>query len=102
MTCAMAGRITERILDCRDPAGLACWWAEGLGYEVRSTDDDGATEIGPPGQPQKGPVPTLVFLPVTDPAPGTRPTGNRRASSRGCSPWAPPRWTSVRGRCRRR
>jgi hypothetical protein len=69
----MAGRITERILDCRDPAGLAGWWAEGLGYEVRSTDDDGATEIGPPGQPEKGPVPTLVFLPVTDPAPGRLP-----------------------------
>jgi hypothetical protein len=66
----MAGRITELVLDCRDPAGLAAWWAAALGYEVRSTDDDGAIEIGPPGQPEKGPVPTLVFVPVADPTPG--------------------------------
>jgi hypothetical protein len=66
----MAARITELVLDCRDPAGLAAWWAEVLGYEVLGTEDDGAMEIGPPGQPAKGPVPTLLFAPVPDPTPG--------------------------------
>ncbi len=44
----MASRITELVLDCRDPAGLAAWWAEVLGYEVVGTEDDGSVEIGPP------------------------------------------------------
>ncbi|WP_138757645.1 VOC family protein [Modestobacter altitudinis] len=66
----MAARITELVLDCRDPAGLAAWWAEVLGYEVVGTEDDGAIEIGPPGQGPKGVVPTLLFAPVPEPAPG--------------------------------
>jgi hypothetical protein len=66
----MASRITELVLDSRDPAALAAWWAEVLGYEVRGSEDDGAIEIGPPGQGEKGPVPTLVFVPVADPTPG--------------------------------
>src|SRR3978361_1976869 len=53
----MASRITEFCLDCRDPAGLAAWWAEVLGYEVVGTEDDGSVEIGPPGQEPKGVVP---------------------------------------------
>ena len=65
----MACRITELVLDCRDPAGLAVWWAEVLGYEVLGTED-GVTEIGPPGQEPKGVVPTIVFAPVEEPAPG--------------------------------
>ena len=59
----MASRITELVLDCRDPAGLAAWWAEVLGYEVVGTED-GATEIGPPGQEAAGAVPTIVFSPA--------------------------------------
>ncbi len=66
----MAARITELVLDCRDPAGLAAWWAEVLGYEVLGTEDDGAVEIGPPGQEPKGVVPTIVFAPVPEPTPG--------------------------------
>ena len=65
----MACRITELALDCCDPAGLAAWWAEVLGYEVVGTED-GVVEIGPPGQGEKGAVPTLVFAPVADPTPG--------------------------------
>jgi hypothetical protein len=37
---------------------------------VQGTEDDGAVEIGPPGQPPKGPVPTLLFAPVAHPTPG--------------------------------
>jgi catechol 2,3-dioxygenase-like lactoylglutathione lyase family enzyme len=66
----MASRITELVLDCRDPAGLAAWWAEVLGFEVVGTEDDGAVEIGPPGQEPKGVVPTIVFAPVPEPTPG--------------------------------
>ena len=70
LTCAMASRITEIAVDSRDPASLAAWWAEVLGYEVLGTDEDGVVEIGPPGQQPKGPVPTIVFAPVADPTPG--------------------------------
>ena len=66
----MAAHITELVLDCRDPAGLAAWWAEVLGYEIVGTEDDGAVEIGPPGQEPKGVVPTIVFAPVPEPKPG--------------------------------
>jgi catechol 2,3-dioxygenase-like lactoylglutathione lyase family enzyme len=68
----MAARITELVVDSRDPAALAAWWAEVLGWEVVGTEDDGAVEIGPAGQPPKGPVPTLLFAPVADPTPGKR------------------------------
>jgi hypothetical protein len=78
----MASRITELVLDCRDPAGLAAWWAEVLGYEVVGTEDDGSVEIGPPRprpearpEPARGEgdgvlLPTIVFGPVADPTPG--------------------------------
>ena len=65
----MAARITELVLDCRDPAGLAAWWAEVLGYEVVGTEDDGAVEIGPEAG-FGGAAPTLVFAPVAEPTPG--------------------------------
>ena len=66
----MAARITELVLDCRDAAALSAWWAAVLDYEVLGTDDDGAIEIGPPGQEPKGVVPTIVFAPVAEPTPG--------------------------------
>jgi catechol 2,3-dioxygenase-like lactoylglutathione lyase family enzyme len=66
----MASRITAVVVDSLDPARLADWWARVLGYEVLGRDPDGSTEIGPPGQPEAGPVPTLVFVPVPDPTPG--------------------------------
>jgi hypothetical protein len=66
----MASRITELVLDCRDPARLAAWWAQVLGHEVLGTDPDGSVEIGPAGQQAGGAVPTLLFAPVADPTPG--------------------------------
>jgi hypothetical protein len=66
----MASRITELVLDCRDPVALAAWWARVLEWEVVGTEHDGAVEIGPPGQEPKGAVPTLLFAPVAEPTPG--------------------------------
>ncbi|HEY6749265.1 MAG TPA: VOC family protein [Mycobacteriales bacterium] len=61
----MACRITELVVDCADPAGLAAFWCEVLGYvELERVGD--SVEIGPRagfGSPQ----PTLVFDRTTEP-----------------------------------
>lgn len=43
---AMACRITELVLDCRDPERLAAFWCEVLGYDIIGRADD-AVGIGP-------------------------------------------------------
>jgi catechol 2,3-dioxygenase-like lactoylglutathione lyase family enzyme len=65
----MANRITTVVVDCADPGRLAEFWCAVLGYEVvdRMGED---IEIGPPGQPEKGAVPTVLFERVADPTPG--------------------------------
>jgi hypothetical protein len=73
----MANRMTTVVVDCTDPVRLAGFWCEVLGYEVLADPGcedelDGAVQIGPPGQPPRGPVPTLLFQPVPDPTPGKR------------------------------
>ena len=73
----MANRITTLVVDCADPERLAEFWCQVLGYEVLGDADsadelDGSVEVGPPGQPEKGPLPTLLFQPVPDPTPGKR------------------------------
>ncbi|MGY1621585.1 VOC family protein [Geodermatophilus sp. SYSU D00965] len=65
----MACRLSEIVVDCRDPEALAAWWAQVLGYRVIGREDDGAVEIGPEAG-FGGPAPTLVFAPVADPSPG--------------------------------
>jgi glyoxalase superfamily protein len=70
LACGMANRVTSIVVDSLDPTRLAAWWCSVLGYEVISTEADGAVEIGPPGQEPGGAVPTLLFAPVTDPTPG--------------------------------
>jgi len=67
----MAARITALAVDSRNPAALARWWAEVLGYEVLA-DEDGVVQIGPPGQQPEGPQPALDFVPVPDATPGKR------------------------------
>ena len=37
----MTSRFTELVVDCRDPARLAAFWKEVIGYEVTETDGDG-------------------------------------------------------------
>jgi hypothetical protein len=53
----MACRITELVLDARDPEALAQWWCAVLDYRVVGREDDGSVEIGP----ADGGSPTIVF-----------------------------------------
>ncbi len=61
----MGSVLTEIVVDAADPARLAGFWAEVLGWEEVGSDD-GIVEIGGPG----GAKPTLVFVPVDDPKAG--------------------------------
>ncbi|WP_026411250.1 VOC family protein [Actinomadura oligospora] len=65
----MACRITELVLDCVDPEGLARFWSEVLGYVEIEREDDGSIAIGPPGTGFGGPLPALVLSPTSDPRP---------------------------------
>lgn len=68
----MACRITELVLDCRDPDRLAEFWCEVLGYEVIGHEPDGL-ELGPPGaRPGEGP-PTLILARTANPRRGKLP-----------------------------
>jgi catechol 2,3-dioxygenase-like lactoylglutathione lyase family enzyme len=64
----VACRFTELVIDCRDPAALADFWAAVLDYRVLSREDD-EVEIGPEAG-FGGVAPTLVFGRVPDPTPG--------------------------------
>ena len=56
----MASRITELVVDCRDPRRLADFWCEALGFTVLGIEGDDI-EIGPAGSGFGGPQATLVF-----------------------------------------
>ncbi|GAA3432542.1 VOC family protein [Kutzneria kofuensis] len=56
----MACRISEIVVEARDPERLAAFWAEVLGYVVIGREGN-AVEIGPPDTGFGGPQPTLVF-----------------------------------------
>jgi catechol 2,3-dioxygenase-like lactoylglutathione lyase family enzyme len=65
----MACRITELVIDTPDPARLAAFWCEVLGYvELGWEGDD--LEIGPPDTGFGGPQPTIVFNRSAAPTPG--------------------------------
>ena len=62
----MACRITELVLDCRDPERLAGFWCEVLGWKVLDRDGNEAIEIGPE-RGADGAQPVLVLSASTDP-----------------------------------
>ncbi len=70
----MACRLSEIVVDSRDPEALAAWWAEVLGHRVLGREE-GAVEIGP-GTGFGGVTPTLVFSPVAEPLPGKPRSGD--------------------------
>lgn len=65
----MACRVSELVVDCRDPERLAAFWCAVLGFVVLDTDEDGAVEIGP-REGFRGLQPTLVFSPTSEPKVG--------------------------------
>jgi hypothetical protein len=69
----MACRITELVLDCRDPAALSRWWCEVLDWvELGQEDGGNSIEIGP-REGFGGAVPTLVLNRSDDPRAGKLP-----------------------------
>jgi catechol-2,3-dioxygenase len=65
----VACRITELVLDARDPELLARFWCEVLGY-VELERDEADIEIGPPGVGFGGSQPTIVFSQTDEPKGG--------------------------------
>ena len=65
----MACRISELVLNCRDPSRLAAFWCEVLGYAEFTRDAD-SIEIGPVGTGFGGLQPTIVFQAHPAPTPG--------------------------------
>jgi catechol-2,3-dioxygenase len=56
----MGARITEVVVDCADPEGLAAFWSAVLGWPVVDRDE-GSVEIGGTAD-----GPTLLFEPVPE------------------------------------
>jgi catechol 2,3-dioxygenase-like lactoylglutathione lyase family enzyme len=63
----MACRITELVLDCRNPEVLADFWCQVLGFVVLQTEADGSVEIGPAGTDLADPGLTLLFSRSAEP-----------------------------------
>jgi hypothetical protein len=57
----MAARFSELTIDSTDPATLARWWSEVLGYNVTDDADDAVEIAGPQGS-----GPTIVFARVPE------------------------------------
>jgi catechol 2,3-dioxygenase-like lactoylglutathione lyase family enzyme len=62
----MACRISELVLDARDPERLAAFWCEVLGF-VELDRSEGSIEIGPPEAGFGGLQPTIVLNPSAEP-----------------------------------
>ena len=62
----MACRITELVLDCRDPERLAGFWCDVLGWKVLDRDGNESIEIGPE-RGGDGAQPVLVLSATDDP-----------------------------------
>lgn len=62
----MACRISELVLECRDPEELARFWCAVLDFVVLERPGDGSVEIGP-REGFGGPQPTIVLSPREDP-----------------------------------
>ncbi|HEX4822615.1 MAG TPA: VOC family protein [Acidimicrobiales bacterium] len=50
-------------VDAHDPAALAGWWAEALGFKVKELEDEDEVAIIPP---QRGKDPAILFIHVPD------------------------------------
>lgn len=68
----MSCRISELVLNCKDPELLATFWGEVLGY-VELDRDEGSIEIGPRDAGFGGLQPTIILSPSTNPRTGRLP-----------------------------
>ena len=68
----MACRISELVLDCRDPEMLARFWCEVLDFVVLDREGDGSLEIGA-REGFGGSQPTIILSPSDEPRPGKLP-----------------------------
>ncbi|WP_030462052.1 VOC family protein [Kitasatospora sp. NRRL B-11411] len=64
----MACRISELVLECREPEALARFWCEVLDFVVVGREADGSVEVGP-REGFGGAQPTLFLSACTDPGP---------------------------------
>jgi predicted enzyme related to lactoylglutathione lyase len=55
------------VIDARNPAALARFWADALGWRIRTETADEVDVVSPEGE-----APALVFVPVADPERGVR------------------------------
>ena len=62
----MASRISELVLDCRDPELLARFWCDVLDFVVLERDTDGSLEIGA-RDGFGGAQPTIILSPTDEP-----------------------------------
>ena len=62
----MAIRIQNVSVDCLDPARLAGFWAEALGWRITSVETEEVVLEPPAGSHEDGLVPDIVFLLVLD------------------------------------
>ncbi|WP_416902551.1 VOC family protein [Micromonospora echinospora] len=62
----MACRISELVLECRDPETLARFWCEVLDFVVLDREGDGSLEIGP-REGFGGAQPTIILSPSAEP-----------------------------------
>lgn len=65
----MACRISELVLKCRDPEGLARFWCEVLDFVVLDREEEGCVEIGP-REGFGGPQATIFLIRDDDPRNG--------------------------------
>jgi hypothetical protein len=63
----MALRWQAICIDTTDPAPLARWWAELLGWRLTFEDDDEVVLEPPAGSPEDGVSPDILFLRVPEP-----------------------------------
>jgi predicted enzyme related to lactoylglutathione lyase len=66
----MSIRIQCLCIDTRDPALLAAFWAQALGWRQTHAEDDEVVLEPPAGSKEDGVVPDLLFLRVPEPKAG--------------------------------
>ncbi len=62
----MSIRIETISIDAHDPAALARWWADALGWTITDEEDDEVLVEPPAGSSERGVVPELLFVAVPD------------------------------------